>query len=78
MGEDYMAAPRPAAVAFGAAADGRSAEPALGSPPMRRVAEDVFQIALLRATGPDLVLFGHGPPLPDPTVFKEFADALPK
>jgi hypothetical protein len=77
MGEDYMAALRPAAVASGAA-DGRCAAPALGSPPMRRVAEDVFQIALLRATGPDLVLFGHGPPLPDPTVFKEFADALPK
>jgi hydroxyacylglutathione hydrolase len=32
----------------------------------------------LAALEPELVLFGHGPPLRDPTVLKEFVDALPK
>jgi hydroxyacylglutathione hydrolase len=31
----------------------------------------------LAALEPELVLFGHGPPLRDPAILKEFVDALP-
>jgi hydroxyacylglutathione hydrolase len=49
--------------------------PALFTPDPARNRDSARRLAALE---PELVLFGHGPPLRDPTLFKEFADALPK
>jgi hydroxyacylglutathione hydrolase len=49
--------------------------PAMLTPDPARNRDSARRLAALE---PQLVLFGHGPPLRDPTVLKEFADALPK
>jgi hydroxyacylglutathione hydrolase len=48
--------------------------PALFTPDPHRNRESARRLAALE---PELVLFGHGPPLRDPATLEEFADALP-
>jgi hydroxyacylglutathione hydrolase len=48
--------------------------PAMFTPDPARNRDSARRLAALE---PELVLFGHGPPLRDPSVLKEFVDALP-
>jgi hydroxyacylglutathione hydrolase len=45
------------------------------TPDPERNRESIRRVAAL---APELVCFGHGPPLRDPAVLEEFADAMPK
>jgi hydroxyacylglutathione hydrolase len=49
--------------------------PAIFTPDPGRNRDSARRLAALE---PELVLFGHGPPLRDPAVLEEFTDALPK
>ena len=48
--------------------------PAMFTPDPARNRDSARRLAALE---PELVLFGHGPPLRDPSILKEFVDALP-
>jgi hydroxyacylglutathione hydrolase len=48
--------------------------PAMLTPDPARNRDSARRLAALE---PELVLFGHGPPLRDPAILKEFVDALP-
>ena len=48
--------------------------PAMLTPDPSRNRDSARRLAALE---PELVLFGHGPPLRDPAILKEFVDALP-
>jgi glyoxylase-like metal-dependent hydrolase (beta-lactamase superfamily II) len=48
--------------------------PAMATPDPARNRDSARRLAVLE---PELVLFGHGPPLRDPAILKEFVDALP-
>jgi len=49
--------------------------PAMFTPDPARNRDSARRLAALE---PELVLFGHGPPLRDPSILKEFVDALPE
>jgi hydroxyacylglutathione hydrolase len=49
--------------------------PAIFTPDPARNRDSARRLAALE---PELVLFGHGPPLRDPATLKEFVDALPR